>query len=100
MSFCTLVIKNLFRRRSRSLLTTIGIAVGIGAVVVLRRIAWGFERTWVNVYKERGTDLIVTKPASRSGMPAAFSARIKTQLQGLPHVRDASGILSDLFSIE
>lgn len=64
MSFLTLVIKNLLRRRSRSLLTIVGIAIGIAAVVALTSLAWGFERGLENVYTARGTDLIVTKAKS------------------------------------
>ena len=43
MSFLTLIVKNLLRRPLRSLLTIVGIAVGIGAVVALTSLAWGFE---------------------------------------------------------
>lgn len=100
MSFLTLILKNLLRRRSRSLLTIIGIAIGIGAVVALTSLAWGFERGWTNVYKARGTDLIVTKTTTRSAMPAPFSATIANELRALPKVREAAGILSDMFSVE
>src|SRR6266496_681464 len=100
MSFSMLILKNLLRRRWRSGLTIIGIAVGIGAMVALTSIAWGFERSWLDVYRERGTDLIVTKQGSRSGIPATFSGEIKTELQALPHVQEATALLGDMFSIE
>jgi len=100
MSFFTLILKNLMRRRSRSLLTVIGIAIGIGAVVALTSLAWGFERSWTNVYKARGTDLIVTKTVARSAMPAPFSANIRDEIKALPGVREVAGVLCDIFSVE
>ena len=74
MSFLTLILKNLLRRPSRSLLTVIGIAIGIAAVVALTSLAWGFEQTWNNIYKARGTDIIVTKASTRSASLAGLKA--------------------------
>src|SRR5687767_12079474 len=100
MLFVSVIFKNLLRRRWRSVLTIMGIAIGIAAVVALNGLAWGFERSWVEVYKARGTDLIVTKPASRNGMQAAVSAEVQAGLRKLPKVAEVSGILADVFSIE
>ena len=44
--FLTVICKNLLRRFVRSLLTVVGIAIGVGAVVALASIAWGFQKTW------------------------------------------------------
>lgn len=100
MSFLTVVLKNLLRRRARSLLTLAGIAIGIAAVVALTSIAWGFEDSWERAYEVRGTDLIVTKITSQSPMPGPFGEDKKEDLLRLPRVRQANGLLSDLVSIE
>src|SRR6478672_10664209 len=100
MSFLQLIFKNLFRRRSRSLLTLAGISIGIAAVVSLSGIASGFEQSWANVYKARKTDLVVTKTIARSTMPGPFPASIKDELLKMPRVREVAGVLADVFSIE
>jgi putative ABC transport system permease protein len=100
MTFLTVVLKNLLRRKTRSLLTVAGIAVGIGAVVALTSIAWGFQKSWERAYTARGTDMIVTKVTSRSPMPTPFAETMKGELAALPGVRDVSGLLSDMASIE
>ncbi len=100
MAFLTLILKNLLRRPSRSLLTLLGISIGIAAVVALTSLAWGFELSWSNVYRSRGTDLIVTQTKIRGAMPAAFDDSYKAALQALPHVRVVTGTLGDIFSIE
>jgi len=98
--FLTLVLKNLLRRPTRSLLTLAGIAIGIAAVVALTSIAWGFQASWERAYAARGTDLIVTKVTSQSPMPTPFRETVKDELMRLPHVGRADGLLSDLVSIE
>lgn len=100
MSFLGLILKNLLRRRSRSALTVLGTAIGIGAVVALSSIAWGFEHTWINTYQVRQVDLVVAKKATHSGMPGSFAESVKAGIQSLPHVGAATAILSDLFSVE
>jgi putative ABC transport system permease protein len=100
MSFLTLVFKNLLRRPTRSLLTTTGIALGIAAVVALSSIAWGFQRSWEQAYTARGTDLVITKITSRSPLPAPFGESLKADLLRLPQVRSASGLLTDMVSLE
>ena len=100
MTFYTLIFKNLLRRPMRSLLTILGIAIGIGAVVALTSIAWGFESGMVNIYKARGTDLVVTKTTSRSAMPVPFPATTQDEVRALPHIREITGVLSDIVSIE
>lgn len=100
MSFLTVVWKNLLRRRTRSLLTLAGIAIGVAAVVALTSIAWGFELSWQRAYLARGTDLIVLKVTSQSPMPTPFSLEKKAELLLLPHVQQVNGLLSDLVSIE
>jgi putative ABC transport system permease protein len=100
MAFLTLIFKNLLRRPSRSLLTLLGISIGIAAVVALTSLAWGFELSWSNVYRSRGTDLIVTQTKIRGAMPTAFDDSHMATLRALPHVRAVSGTLCDIFSIE
>ena len=100
MNFLTVVLKNLLRRRARSLLTLLGIAIGIAAVVALTSVAWGFEKSWERTYAARDTDLIVTKITSQSPMPAPFAETRKAEILSLPRVEQATGLLSDLVSIE
>lgn len=100
MMFVTVVGKNLLHRPTRSLLTITGIAIGIAAVVALSSIAWGFERSWERADAARGADLIVLKITTRDPMGAPFDAGMKDELLRLPHVAEASGLLSDLMSLE
>jgi putative ABC transport system permease protein len=82
------------------LLTVVGIAIGVAAVVALASIAWGFQKSWEQAYSSRGTDLIITKVTSRSPLPAPFDEQIRGEVLTLPHVQEATGLLTDMMSIE
>ena len=100
MSFFALVIQNVLRRPGRSLLTAIGIAVGVAAGVILISLAWGFERSWGAAYDASGADLLVGKNTTRRPLPTPFSGSTVTVLRQLPQVGDAAGVLTELLSIE
>ena len=100
MRFLTVILKNLLRRSTRSLLTIIGVAVGIGAVVALTSLSTGFEKTWEQAYSARGTDLGVTKVTSQSPLPAAFPAGVADEIARMEGVAKSVGVLSDYLSIE
>ena len=61
MSFTQFTLKNLLRRPVRTLLTIMGIGLGIGAVVALLGLAWGLEQSWAEGMRARKTDLVVRK---------------------------------------
>ena len=100
MWFITVIFKNLFRRRVRSLLTVVGIAVGVAAVVAMTAIAWGFEKSWTGAYNARGTDLAVTKTASKSPTPTGFDQSVGAELKKLPGVKSVSALLTSFMGIE
>jgi putative ABC transport system permease protein len=100
MSLLTIVIKNLLHRPTRSLLTVVGISVGIAAVVALTGLARGFQTSWEDAYRARGTDLIVARVTSRDPLPTPFSSKIGDTLRAIPGVTAAGGVLADLMSIE
>ena len=66
MVLVQIVWKNLLRRKIRSVLTVIGIAVGIGAVVSLVSITGGFVHGWKNLEPFPGSESTISSPPSRA----------------------------------
>jgi putative ABC transport system permease protein len=60
MTFVGFLIKNLLRRKARTLLTILGVAVAMATLVSLRGIAYGFESSFLHNFEHRGADLIVS----------------------------------------
>ena len=100
MSFFALAVRNVLRRPGRSILTIMGVAIGVAAFVTLVSLASGFQRSWADAYHGIGGDLLVGKRTTRRPMPALFTATIRGELQRLPQVSEAVGVLTDLIAIE
>ena len=61
MSFLTFILKNVLRRPVRSILTGMGIALAVGAVIALVGIAYNFETSFAELYQKRRVDIMVTQ---------------------------------------
>jgi putative ABC transport system permease protein len=99
MSFLTVVVRGLMRRRVRTGLTLIGISIGIAAVVALVGISRGFEKNWEVGLKARGTDIVVSN-MSTSLTPKPFSASVLDRISTLPHIVATCSLFVELMSIE
>jgi putative ABC transport system permease protein len=60
MWFSSFILKNLFRRKVRSLLTATGIALAIGTMVALLGVTDNFTKSTVASFAGHGIDLLVT----------------------------------------
>lgn len=67
--------ESLLRNKSRSLLTILGIVIGIAAVILMLSIGQGAERYILSEVADLGSDLVFVEPASagsHSGPPSPF----------------------------
>ena len=79
MRFFSFIGKNVLRRKVRSLLTGLGVAVAIAAVVALLGVSSGFEESQVAMLKDRGVDVVVTK----AGLGDQATARLDQSIADL-----------------
>jgi putative ABC transport system permease protein len=99
MNFISVVVRGLFRRPVRTGLTILGISIGIAAVVALVGMSRGFQTSWANGVKSRGTDVVVSNMGSAL-TPKPFSASVVDHVKSLPHVAETCSLLVDLISVE
>ena len=76
MRFITLVAKNVIHRPVRTVLTTVGLAVAISAVVILVGISWNFERSFMAIYEAKGIDLVVVRAGSSNQLSSSLDIRM------------------------
>lgn len=100
MRFTTLILRNLLRRRVRTALTVLGLAVGIAAVVALLGVAWGFERSLKRIYEAKGIDLVVVRAGVSNRITSHIDAALADRLRRVPGVREVGGSLVDTISFE
>src|SRR3954462_2778684 len=99
MTFFTVVLRGLLRRRLRTGLTLAGISIGIAAVVALVGMSRGFEKGWQVGLKARGTDIVVSNK-SGSLTPKPFDASVRDRIAKLPHVAATCNLLVQVTSVE
>jgi putative ABC transport system permease protein len=99
MRFSRLIIKNLIHRPARSLLTVVGLAIAVAALVALVGVATGFERSFLDYYTRRGVDFVVQRAGSgtealNGGLPQELGERIEK----IAGVKQVVGRLVDAIS--
>lgn len=100
MSFLTFILKNLFRRRFRSVLTLAGVALAVGAVVALVGVANGLTRSFLDIYNRRGVDLIVVKAGVTERLTSVLDEALGQKIAQLPGVKRVAWGLMDVVSFE
>jgi putative ABC transport system permease protein len=99
MTFFTVILRGLLRRRVRTGLTLAGISIGVAAVVALVGMARGFEKSWQVGLKARGTDIVVSNKEG-SLTPKPFNASVRDQIKNLPHIDATCDLLVEVTSVE
>ncbi|HEV3415331.1 MAG TPA: ABC transporter permease, partial [Pirellulales bacterium] len=88
MRFTTIAWRNLLRRPTRTLLTLVGLAIAVAAVVALVGISDGFERSYVNLLHDRQVELIVQRASGGNNLNRLLDPSLRKSLQGLPEVNE------------
>jgi len=100
VSLFTVIYRNLWSRRARSLLTAAGVAIGVAAGVGMAAIAWGFQASLERTNAARGADVIVTRLTKRRPSPTPFEQARANDLAAMPGVRAVAGMVWELLTIE
>ncbi len=94
-----LALKNLRRRKARSALTLLGIAVGMTAVVALWALSLGAQRSLERELAKLGADTILVIPSS--GAPQPKPAKLNLDLlRAVPGVKGVSAIRRETLPVQ
>lgn len=96
MGFTTIIFRNVMRRKTRSLLTMLGVALAIAAVVALLGITSGFSQSLLTMYEDRGVDLVVVRAGVADRLTSTLDESIGERIKKLPHVKAAAASLTEL----
>jgi ABC-type antimicrobial peptide transport system permease subunit len=88
-----MIIRNLLRRKTRTLLTIFGIAIGVAAVVALGALAEGFVEGYGAIAGGSGADLLVVQDEALDIVFSAVDQQVRDRLQELPEVDQVTGMI-------
>ncbi len=87
-----MTIRNLWQRRTRTVLTTLGIGVGIAAIVALNGISAGFMDTFTQMVVGSQADLMALEADASDMGYSSIDERTGARLAALADVEAVSGI--------
>jgi ABC-type antimicrobial peptide transport system permease subunit len=88
-----MIIRNLLRRKTRTILTIFGIAVGVAAVVALGALAEGFVEGYGAIAGGSGADLLVVQDEALDIVFSAVDQQVGNTLEALSEVSEVSGMI-------
>ena len=99
MWFITFIFANLLGRPARSLLTLSGVAVAVAAVVSLTGIVRGFENSLLELYQQRGVDLIVHQAGRVQMTNSVLEESMDATIAKIPGVAQVYPSLLEVISL-
>ncbi len=100
MRFYGFVLKNVARRRVRSTLTVISMALAVGAVVALVGVSSGFERSFMDVYQRQKVDIIVQQRGIKQRLTSVLPVKLGDRIAKIPGVKQINSGLVDFISMD
>jgi len=88
-----MVIKNLLRRKTRTILTMIGISIGVAAIIALGALADSLEVGYGAMLSGSKADLVFSQPNSFDVSYSSVDEGIIQELVSMPEVSAVSGML-------
>ncbi len=88
-----MIFKNLFRRKGRTILTLLGISIGVAAIVALGAMAEGLRAGYTAMVSGSQADLVLTQAGMMDITMGGVEETVADQLRAWPEVTDVDGML-------
>jgi putative ABC transport system permease protein len=100
MWFLTMVVKNLWQRKVRTILTCLGMGIAVCAVVTMVGVADVFERAVTQLFETRGVDMVVTRAGAAQHTASNLPQALGDRLLELPGVDSVEPMLLNVVSFQ
>jgi ABC-type antimicrobial peptide transport system permease subunit len=88
-----MILKNLFRRKGRTILTLVGISIGVVAIVTLGAVAGGLKSGFAAMTQGSQADLVISQAESLSALVSSVDQTVADEVRTMPGVTDVTGML-------
>jgi len=93
-------IKNLVRRKTRTLLTILAIGIGVAAIIALGAFANGLESGYSSMLQGSKADLVISQPDAMDISYSSVEETLGIELLSSPEVAEVSGMLQGFATTE
>jgi ABC-type antimicrobial peptide transport system permease subunit len=87
-----MTLRNMWRRRTRTVLTALGIGVGIAAIVALNGVSQGYMKGFTAIATGSNVDLMAIEADASDMGYSSIDERVGARLAALPQVEGVAGI--------
>jgi ABC-type antimicrobial peptide transport system permease subunit len=95
-----MILRNLLRRKGRTILTLLGISLGVAAIIALGALAEGLEAGYSSVLGGSQADFVLSEPDSFDIIMSSVDESIGPELAAMPEVAEVSGMVQGLVQAE
>ena len=95
-----MILKNLLRRKARTLITVLGISVGVMAIVSLGALADGLQAGYSSMFSGSQADLVLGQPDTMDISYSSVDESVGDELLAMPEVEAVSGMLQGIVQTE
>jgi putative ABC transport system permease protein len=99
MHFATFILKNLTRRRTRTVLTVLGLAVAVGSMIALLGVTANAEKSAVGAFERRRIDLVVQQAGRNFGLNSDFREYLVEEARKIKGVEGVSAAVINLIDV-
>ena len=87
------ILRNLTRRKTRTLLTTAGIAIGVAMIVALGAMGEGLRTGYLTMFSGSGADLTIMQKGAYDITISSVPEEVVQQVAQLPEIKAATGMM-------
>ena len=91
-----MILSNLWNRKTRTLLTILGIAMGVAAVVSLSALGEGMSRGMEEVFTSSDADLMVAQKDAMMVLFSKVEESIAADIERIPGVDEVTGTVVNI----
>jgi ABC-type antimicrobial peptide transport system permease subunit len=95
-----MILRNLMRRKTRTLLTVLGISLGAAAIILLGALAQGLETGYASLLTGTKADLVLSQPNAIELSYSSVDESVEKELQAMPEVSETSGMIQGFLQSE
>ncbi|MCC6147838.1 MAG: ABC transporter permease [Anaerolineaceae bacterium] len=95
-----MILRNLMRRKTRTLLTVLGIALGAAAIVLLGSMAQGLKTGYTSLLTGTKADLTLSQPNAIELSYSSVDESVGRELLTMPEVSEVTGMIQGFLQAE